>query len=258
MAEARRTEAQAMADAEKLRADATRATTAAAGLAEAEVIKAKAEAARQEAEAIKARGLAEAEAIKARGLAETEGQRAMADALAANEGVAQRLELERLRVTAQTEVGVAQARSMGDALSAMDFKLYGTPETAQQILRMMSVSDGLGSLVQSAPQPLKELGGRLIERAFPSNGNGNGQGHSPALTPAFDLAAIQPLVIEGSAILQRYLPAAERSTQTLRAAIEQTLALANEQERATLFKIQGLLALLPAMAEQTVEQVLAH
>ncbi len=247
MAEARRTEAQAMADAEKLRAEATRATSAAAGLAEAEVIKAKAEAA----------GL-EAEAIKARGLAEAEGQRAMADALAANEGVALRLELERLRVTAQTEVGVAQARSMGEALSAMDFKLYGTPETAQQILRMMSVTDGLGNLVQNVPQPLKEFGGRLIERVLPANGNGNGNGHSSAPAFGFDLAAVQPLVDEGSVILRQYVPPAERSTQTVRAALEQALTLANEQERVTLFKLQGLLTLLPFMADQTVEQVLAQ
>ncbi len=247
MAEARRTEAQAMADAEKLRAEATRAMSAAAGLAEAEVIKAKAEAA----------GL-EAEAIKARGLAEAEGQRAMADALAANEGVAQRLELERLRVAAQTEVGVAQARSMGEALSAMDFKLYGTPETAQQILRMMSVTDGLGNLMQNVPQPLKEFGGRLIERVLPANGNGNGNGHSSVPAVGFDLAAVQPLVDEGSAILRQYLTPAEQNTQTVRAAIEQALALANEQERVTLFKLQGLLTLLPFMADQTVEQVLAQ
>lgn len=261
MAEARRTEAQAAADSEKLRADAARAASAAPGLAEAEVIKAKAEAARLEAEAIKARGLAEAEAIKAKRLAEAEGQRVMADALAANDGVSQRLELAKLHVTAQTEVGVAQARAMGEALAAMDFKLYGTPETAQQILRMMSVSDGIGSLIQSAPQPLKDLGGRLLDRVSPSNGNGHGNGNGSSSTPAamsgFDLSAVQPLIAQTSAILTSHLSAEQRKTLTLGAAIEQTLTVATADERAALLKAQGLLALLPFVAEQSVDQVLA-
>ena len=47
-------------------------------------------------------------------------------------------------------------------------------------------------------------------------------------------------------------------TQTVQAAIEQALTLANKQERVTLFKLQGLLTLLPFMADQTVEQVLAQ
>ncbi len=169
MAEVRRTEAQAAADAEKLRAEAARATAAAQGLAEAEIINAKADAAHQEAKALQARGLAEAESIRAKGLAEAEGQRAMADALAANEGVAQRLELEKIRLTAQVEIGVAQAKALGEALAAMDFKLYGSPDTAQQILRMVSLTDGIASLVEGAPPALKELGGRLIDRVLPSN-----------------------------------------------------------------------------------------
>jgi hypothetical protein len=260
MAEARRTEAQAASDAEKLRAEAARATAAADGLAEAEVIRAKADAANQEAEAIKARGLAEAEAIKARGLAEAEGQRAMADALAANEGVAQRLELEKIRVTAQVEIGVAQARALGEALAAMDFKLYGSPDTAQQILRMVTLTDGIGSLVQGAPPALKELGGRLIDRVLPPNGsgNGNGAGHEgqPAQPAGIDLGAARPLIAEGSAILTGLLGAEERRALTLRDGIERAIGLASDDQRAALLRLQGMIALAPALADQTVELVL--
>ncbi|MCG8353085.1 MAG: hypothetical protein MI924_35415 [Chloroflexales bacterium] len=257
MAEARRTEAQATADADKLRAEAMRATTAAQGLAEAEVFEAKAEAANLEAEAIKARGLAEAEAIRAKTLAEADGQRAMADALAANEGVTQRLELERIRLQAQIEIGVAQAKAMGEAMTAMDFKLYGTPETAQQILRMMSMTDGVSNLFQAVPPQLRDLGNRLADRILPPNGSGalsssggdNGASNSASNV---DLSAVQPLITAGNAILIRHLSAEERETLTLNTAIEQALKLADPAEQTTLLKLQGLLTLMPALGEQAL------
>ncbi|GAB4127240.1 MAG: hypothetical protein Fur005_42320 [Roseiflexaceae bacterium] len=249
-AEARRTEAQAEADAAKLRAEAARAAAEAPGLAEAEIMKAKAEAARLEAEAIRARGLAEAEAIRARALAEAEGQRAMADALAANEGVAQRLELERIRLSAQTEIGVAQARAMGEAMSAMDFKLYGTPDTAQQILRMMSLSDGIGGVIQALPPAVRDAGTRLLDRVAPSNGNGS-------VPVGIDLGSAQPLINEGKAVLTALIPEAERKGITLRAAVDLALSRASGEQHATLLKIQGALLVLPSIADQPLEVVLA-
>jgi uncharacterized membrane protein YqiK len=263
LAEARRTEAQAASDADKLKAEAARATTAAQGLAEAEVIKAKAEAARLEAEAIKARGLAEAEAVRARALAEAEGQRAMADALAANEGVAQRLELEKIRVQAQVDVGVAQARAMGDAMSAMDFKLYGTPDAAQQILRLMSLADGLGNVIQTVPPPLRDLGGRLLERVAPANGTPavpptNGATVPVAVAPSpIDFGAARPLLLEAAATLGALLHEDERHALTVGEAVEHALTLADERQRVTLLKVQGALALLPDLAGRKLETALA-
>jgi len=275
MAEARRTEAQAAADAEKMRAEANQVMTAAQGLAEADVIKAKAEAARLEAEAVKARGLAEAEAIRARGLAEAEGQRAMADALAANEGVSQRLELEKIRVSAQVEISVAQARALGEAIAAMDFKLYGSPETAQQILRMVSITDGVGNLFQAAPPQLKELGGRLLERIAPTNGNGHGSSHANGdghgLSHAngdgasdgisslgLSLKTVQPLLDQGRSILQSRLTEEERQTFTLAEGLEYVLAqTTDDAERKTLLKLQTLLDFVPGFAEQKVASVLS-
>lgn len=247
LAEARRTEAQAAADAEKLRAEAARATTAAAGLAEAEVIKAKADAAREEAEAIKARGLAEAE-----------GQRAMADALAANDGVAQRLELERLRLQAQIEIGVAQARAMGEAMAAMDFKLYGTPETAQQILRLMGLADGIGGVIQNAPAPMREIGGRLLDRiAPPVNGHTNGGAGGAAPAAGLELGPARELLAEGAAVLAALLSEEERATLTVAQAVDRGLAAADEQQRAVLLRAQGVLALLPGVAEQPLASAVA-
>ncbi len=256
MAEARRTEAQAESDAEKLRAEAARASAAAAGLAEAEVIKAKAEAAALEAQAIKARGLAEAEAIKAKALAEAEGQHAMADALAANEGVAQRLELERIRVNAQVEIGVAQAQALGEAMAAMDFRLYGTPETAQQLLRMVGMTDGLNSLFNAAPPQVRDLGTRLMERVLP---NGNGHTDAPAsLSSGFDLSSAQPLLAQSSTIVRALLSEEELKNMTVDAALKAALDVVEDAEqRATLLQLQGILLLLPQINQQPAADMLA-
>lgn len=261
LAEARRTEAQAASDSEKLKAEATRASSAASGLAEAEVLKAKAEAAGMEAEAIRARGLAEADAMRAKSLAEAEGQRSMSDALAANDFAAQRLEIEKTRLQAQIEIGVAQAQAMGVAMASMEFKLYGTPDTAQQILRMISLSDGLGNLIETAPTPLKQLGERLLDRFAPANGatiapatppSGSGDG------VAVDFGAAQPLFDAAAAVLKDHLSPAERQRLTVREGIAQALTVANTEQRATLLRAEGMLTLVPAVAGQTVALVIGE
>ena len=261
LAEARRTEAQAASDSEKLKAEATRASSAASGLAEAEVLKAKAEAAGMEAEAIRARGLAEADAMRAKSLAEAEGQRSMSDALAANDFAAQRLEIEKTRLQAQIEIGVAQAQAMGVAMASMEFKLYGTPDTAQQILRMISLSDGLGNLIETAPTPLKQLGERLLDRFAPANGatiapatppSGSGDG------VAVGFGAAQPLFDAAAAVLKDHLSPAERQRLTVREGIAQALTVANTEQRATLLRAEGMLTLVPAVAGQTVALVIGE
>ncbi|MFZ1466168.1 MAG: SPFH domain-containing protein, partial [Anaerolineae bacterium] len=103
-----RTQAQAEAEASKLRAEGTKATSSAVGLAEADVMKAKADAAMREAEAIRARGLAEAESAKAK-----------AEALAAFDGVAQRVEMLKLQLDAQVRIEIAKAQALGSALASM-------------------------------------------------------------------------------------------------------------------------------------------
>ena len=261
LAEARRTEAQAASDSEKLKAEATRASSAASGLAEAEVLKAKAEAAGMEAEVIRARGLAEADATRAKSLAEAEGQRSMSDALAANDFAAQRLEIEKTRLQAQIEIGVAQAQAMGVAMASMEFKLYGTPDTAQQILRMISLSDGLGNLIETAPTPLKQLGERLLDRFAPANG----ATIAPATPPSgsgdgvvVDFGAAQPLFDAAAAVLKDHLSPAERQRLTVREGIAQALTVANTEQRATLLRAEGMLTLVPAVAGQTVALVIGE
>src|SRR5579859_931290 len=152
-AETLRTQAQAEMEAEKLRADGSRAKSSAAGLAEAEVQTAKAAAAMREAEAIRAKGLAEAESAKAK-----------ADALAAFDGVQQRVELTRLQLDAQVRIEVARAEALGTALASMNIKMIGDPASAASLLRLVTMADGLGEVVSAAPQPVRAVGQQVINK----------------------------------------------------------------------------------------------
>src|SRR5689334_10513625 len=125
-AETVRIQAVAEVEAAKLRAEASKATASASGLAEADILKAKADAAMREAEAVRAKGLAEAEAEKAK-----------AEALAAYDGVAQRVELLKLQLDAQVRIEVARAQALGTAMAAMNIKLIGDPAAAVSLLRMI-------------------------------------------------------------------------------------------------------------------------
>ena len=152
-AETVRTQAQAETEAEKLRAEASKAKASAAGLAEADVLQAKAEAAMREADAVRARGLAEAEGAKAK-----------AEALAAYDGVAQRVELLKLQLDAQVQIEIAKSQALGSALAAMNIKLIGDPNAAASLLRMVTLADGLGEVMNNTPRPLLEVGQQLLNK----------------------------------------------------------------------------------------------
>jgi hypothetical protein len=136
-------------------------------------------------------------------------------------------------------------------MAAMDFKLYGTPDTAQQLLRMVGMSDGVASLLNGAPAPLKEIGGRLLDRVLPNgNGHGNGNGQSSPAIPSISIEAAQPLIAEGSRLVAALLPAEELGQLTVAAALDRALAAASDGERPTLLKLQGMVLLLPNVAAQ--------
>lgn len=149
-----RTQAQAEAEASKLRAEGTKATSSAIGLAEADVLRARAEAAMREAEAVRARGLAEAESAKAK-----------AEALAAFDGVAQRVEMLKLQLDAQVQIEIAKSQALGSALASMNIKLIGDPNAASSLLRLVTLADGVGEVLRAAPEPVREIGQQLINRA---------------------------------------------------------------------------------------------
>lgn len=268
-AETKRTQAQAESDAEKMRADAERARTSATGLAEAEVLRAKAEAAqlqglaeaevirakadamRAEAEVIRAKGLAEAEAVKAKGLAEAEGQKAKAEALAAFDNVSQQLELQRMQIDAQIQIGVARAQAMGAAVANMQIKMFGTPEAADSILRLMSFAEGFNDVVKAMPPQVRELGSQLIDKVVT---NGSGNGHTPA-EPPLTIEQVAVLIPQLLAVVDRTLNVNSLKKQTVSQVLDQVEAQADEADKPIVAQGRKALALLPILSEMNFEDV---
>jgi len=248
-AETKRTQAQAESDAEKMLADGERARASATGLAEAEVLRAKAEAIRlqglAEAEATRAKGLAEAEAIKAKGLAEAEGQKAKAEALAAFDNVSQQLELQRMQLEAQVQVGVARAQAMGAAIANMQIKMFGTPEAADSILRLMSFAEGMNDVVGQMPPQVKELGSQLLGKVM-----GNGKlGRAMTMEQA---AAMMPQLMS---LVDRTLDVNQLKKETVAEVLTRLEDKAAEADKPLVAQARAMLVFLPFMADMNFEDV---
>jgi len=265
-AETKRTQAQAESDAEKMLADAERARSSAIGLAEAEVLRAKAEASRLqgtaeadvirakaeatqvEAEVIRAKGLAEAETVKARGLAEAEGQKAKAEALAAFDNVSQKLELQRLQLDAQVQIGVARAQAIGAAIANMQIKMYGTPDAAESILRLMSFAEGMNDVVGAVPPQVKELGSQLLDKVM-----GNGKKEQPG--QGMTLEQVATLMPQIMAVVDRTLDANKLKKQTVSQVLNQLEAKAAEADKPAVAQARAALVLLPFLADANFEDI---
>jgi uncharacterized membrane protein YqiK len=241
-AETLRTQAQAESEAQKLRAAGAQAEAASSGLAAAEIQKAQAEAALREAEAVRARGLAEADAQKAR-----------AEALSAYDGVAQRVELMKLELDAKVRIETAKAQSLGSAMAAMNIKLIGDPVAASSLLRMITLSDGLGEVVKAAPPAVREIGQQLLNKATGSK--------SDALTrvdePADDngvgaLASMLPQLI---ALTERTLDIDRLKGMTVAQVAAEVERKSSGEDRALADRAHRLIAALPIIAEMPFEEV---
>jgi uncharacterized membrane protein YqiK len=242
-AERLRTEAQAEMEAEKHRADGARAKASAVGLAEAEVAKARAEAAMREAEAIRAKGLAQAESEKAK-----------AEALAAFDGVAQRVEVMRLQLDAQVQIEVARAQALGTALASMNIKLIGDASAATSLLRMVTLADGLGEVIQSAPQPAREVAQQIVNK-ITGDDSGNGltrNGDGDGATSVTELALLVPEIVR---ITDQTLDINQLKGKSVGETLAALQLQAAEEDRLKIGRAQQMLAFLPILNELPFEDL---
>jgi hypothetical protein len=206
---------------------------------------------RAEAEVIRSKGLAEAEAVKAKGLAEAEGQKAKAEALAAFDNVSQQLELQRIQIDAQIQIGVARAQAIGAAIANMQIKMFGTPEAADSILRLMSFAEGMNDVVNAMPPQVRELGTQLLEKVA---GNGHGNGQLPTAQP-MTLEQVAVLMPQVMALVDRTLNINELKKQTVGQVIEQLAAQASEADQPLVAQAKAIAAFLPILADANFEDV---
>jgi hypothetical protein len=73
-----------------------------------------------------------------------------------------------------------------------------------------------------------------------------------------DFGAAQPLVDAAAAVLKAHLSPAERQRLSVREGIAQALTVADAEQRATLLRAEGMLALVPAVAGQSVALVIGE
>jgi uncharacterized membrane protein YqiK len=247
-AETLRTQAQAESEASKVRAEGSKATASATGLAEAEVLKAKADAAMREAEAVKAKGLAEAEAEKAK-----------AEALAAYDGVAQRVEVLKLQLDAQVRIEIAKAQALGSAISSMNIKMIGDPVAAASLLRMVTMADGMGEVLKATPEPVKEIGQQLISKltgqptpslAMPVEAKPE---KPEPLAPS--LADVAQLVPELIALVEKKLDLEAIKSLPVKDVLVQLNEKATRKEKQSIEKAQQALAQLPVLNELPFEEL---
>ena len=246
-AETLRTQAQAEMEAEKLRADGARATASASGLAEAEVQTAKAEAAMREAEAIRAKGLAEAESAKAK-----------AEALAAYDGV-QRVEITRLQLDAHVRIEVARAESLGAALASMNIKMIGDPTAAASLLRLVTMADGLGEVLNAAPQPVRAVGQQVLNK-LTGNPQGDGLLNMPAangrdLERADGIAELSALVPQLMALAEKHLDLNAQTGQTVSQVLGKLAQQVEGDDRALVARAQAVVSQVPLVSDLPFEDV---
>jgi uncharacterized membrane protein YqiK len=244
-AETLRTAAKAETEAQKLRADASKATSSSAGLAEADVMQAKAAAAMREAEAIKAKGIAEAQANKAK-----------AEALAAYDGVAQRVEVIRLQLDAQVRIETARAQALGQAMSSMNIKLIGDPNAAASLLKMMTLVEGTGDILRTAPQPVREIAQQLLNKVTGDSestslvdSSGDGQKSDLSLP---ELAKTLPELI---ALIEKRLIVDKMKDKTVGEVLAILAEKAPEAEQAMVKKAQASFAALPVLNDLPFEEL---
>lgn len=165
-AEAEATATEKRAQAAKIRAEATRAETAAPGLAEAEVEAARVEVAEKQVAVTRAEGLAQAEVAKAQAVSEAERMQRLRDV----EIGAQRelmelynqapvlVDLEKLRLHLDHEKEItamqvdAYLRAFQSLASSMNLRIYGNGgQTSRIITDLMSVAQGATYLGEEVP-----------------------------------------------------------------------------------------------------------
>ncbi|WP_420627300.1 SPFH domain-containing protein [Candidatus Leptofilum sp.] len=154
-AEAEATATEKRAKAAKVRAEATKAETAAAGLAEAEVEAARVQVAEKQVSVTRAEGLAQAEVAKAQALVEIEAQEKLA-LLYGEAPVLVDLERLRLQLTHQERIATIQAETSLKAFEAiapsLKVHIFGNGgQTGQILANVMALSHGLTQVGEEVP-----------------------------------------------------------------------------------------------------------
>ena len=195
----------------------------------------------------------EADAVRAKGLAEAESEKAKAEALAAYDGVAQRVEVLKLQLDAQVRIEIAKSQALGSALASMNIKMIGDPEAAASLLRMVTMADGIGEVMKATPEPVREVGKQLIEKLtgqpLPALDSAEAK---PVSNPNADLAQLMPEIIQ---MVERKMDLDAIKNQTVREVLAALSEKASRKEKQSIEKAQQALEIIPVLNDLPFEEL---
>ena len=150
-----------------------------------------------------------------------------------------------MQLDAQVQIGVARAQAMGAAIANMQIKMFGTPEAADSILRLMSFAEGMNDVLGAVPPQVRELGAQLI-------GKVTGDGKKDQAMTIEQVAALMPQLM---AVVDRTLDVNKLKDQTVKQVIAQLEDKAAEADRPVVAQANAALTLLPFVADARFEDI---
>jgi hypothetical protein len=143
------------------------------------------------------------------------------------------------------QIGVARAQAMGAAIANMQIKMYGTPEAADSILRLMSFAEGMNDVLGQMPPQVKELGQQLIGKVV-----GDGKKDQP-----MTLEQAAGLLPQLMSLVDRTLDVNKLKGKTVNQVLNQLEDKVAEADRPLVAQARAMLVLLPFVADADFESI---
>jgi len=150
-----------------------------------------------------------------------------------------------MQLEAQVQVGVARAQAMGAAIANMQIKMFGTPEAADSILRLMSFAEGMNDVMGQMPPQVKELGSQLLGKVM-----GDGKTGQPVTLE--HVAILMPQLMS---LVDRTLDVNQLKKETVAQVLTQLEEKAADADKPMVAQARTMLVLLPFMADMNFEDV---
>jgi hypothetical protein len=156
------------------------------------------------------------------------------------------------------QIEVARAQALGNALASMNIKLIGDPVAASQLLKMVTMADGLGEVVKNVPQPMLAVGQQMLNKVTGTDGDGllkmaqAASGSGEGASSITDLALMVPALIQ---IAEKTLDVDKLKGQTVREVLVTLSKRASAEDRVTVEKAQQALAQIPIINDLPFEEV---
>jgi hypothetical protein len=142
---------------------------------------------------------------------------------------------------------------MGAAIANMQIKMFGTPEAADSILRMMSFAEGLNDVVGAVPPSVRELGSQLLGKVMAGDGKHDGEHDGQSGEQPMTLEEVAALMPHLMAAIDRTLDVNKLKKQTFSQVLDQFEAKASADDKPLAAKARAALELLPFVADANFE-----